>query len=64
MKDDTTVRMAGALAAVANNASVKAAAQAHDVTVPALYKAMKRHGLRDDERCSECGRLLPRKAGT
>lgn len=54
----TTVHMAGALAAVANGASAKAAAEAHHVNLGALYKALRRHGI-GGARCPTCGRLLP-----
>jgi len=54
--DNTTARMAGALAAVANGASPRAAADAHNVTRDGLYKAMARHGIRP--KCPTCGQRL------
>lgn len=54
-----TARMSGALAAVANGATVRSAAEAHEVSVEGLYKAMARHGVRGKDRCPTCGRLKP-----
>lgn len=58
----TSHAMAAALAAVANGATPQAAAEAAGVRVDGLYKAMRRHGLRDRDRCPTCQRIMPKAA--